>query len=87
VLAGLAFVMRRSASVAAGVAVLAVAFVSPRCALSAALFSARVVHHVLLVVVAAPLIALALPPARASLALPALVISTAARWLWHLPAS
>ena len=87
VLAALAFVMRRSASGAAGVAVLAVAFVSPLCALSAALFSARVVHHVLLVVVAAPLIALALRPARASLALPALVISTAALWLWHLPAS
>ena len=36
----------------AAVGVLVLAFVSPLCALSAALFSARVVHHILLVAVA-----------------------------------
>ena len=49
---------------ALAVAVLAVAFVSPLCALSAALFSARAVHHVLLVAVAAPLLAMAWPARR-----------------------
>src|SRR5690606_41753822 len=53
----------RAAGVAA-VAVLAVIFVSPLCALSSALFAARTAHHVLLVAVAAALIALALPPRR-----------------------
>src|SRR5690606_27894899 len=42
-------------------AVLAVIFVSPLCALSSSLFAARTVHHVLLVAVAAPLIARTLP--------------------------
>ena len=42
------------------VAALAVAFVSPLCALSVALFSARAVHHLLLVGVAAPLLAFAI---------------------------
>lgn len=70
----------------AAVAVLAVAFVSPLCALSVALFSARAVHHVILVAVAAPLAALALP-ARGSRHLGiAFVVSTAMLWIWHLPA-
>lgn len=71
----------------AALAVLAIAFVSPLCALSSALFSARVVHHVLLVAVAAPLLALARPaPAPAGAALPFLT-ATAALWFWHLPAA
>ncbi len=44
-------------SFAAGLIVLLVAFVSPLCAWSSALFSIRVVHHLLLVGVAAPLLA------------------------------
>ncbi len=72
---------------AAGMAVLIVVFLSPLCALSAALFSARVVHHVLLVAVAAPLFALS-RPARAPtpVGLPFL-LATAALWLWHAPAA
>ncbi|MGI6855686.1 cytochrome c oxidase assembly protein [Mesorhizobium sp. 1B3] len=67
------------------VAVLAIVFVSPLCPLSAALFSARVVHHVLLVAVAAPLIALAWPAREVrSIAVPFLV-STGILWAWHLP--
>ncbi|WP_264053845.1 cytochrome c oxidase assembly protein [Rhodopseudomonas palustris] len=49
-----------------GWALLAVLFVSPLCALTSALFSARVTHHVVLVAVAAPL--LALPWRRSKLA-------------------
>jgi putative membrane protein len=70
---------------ALAVAVLALAFVSPLCTLSAALFSARVVHHVLLVAVAAPLLALAWPGrSRRSPAAPFLV-ATAVLWAWHWP--
>ena len=58
-LAALALGIGRSWAGLAAVAALAVAFVSPLCALSAALFSARVVHHLLLVALAAPLIAVA----------------------------
>ncbi len=69
------------------VAVLAVGFVSPLCALSSALFAARTVHHVLLVAVAAPLLAWALPPRR----LGPLALATAGQavvfWLWHAPAA
>ena len=70
---------------AAGIIVLAFAFLSPLCALSQALFAARVVHHVLLVAVAAPFFALS-RPARAPMAvgLPFL-LATAALWLWHAP--
>jgi len=84
-LVALAFLIGRRAPGAAAVAVLVIAFVSPLCALSAALFSARVVHHVLLIGVAAPLIALAMRPGRPGFALSGLAISTGALWLWHLP--
>ncbi|EAR52054.1 hypothetical protein OG2516_18355 [Oceanicola granulosus HTCC2516] len=70
----------------AAVGVLAVAFVSPLCAISVALFSARVVHHVLLVAVAAPLLAAAWPGRARGAAVPFL-ISTALLWGWHLPAA
>ena len=86
-LVALALLIGRRAPGLAAIVVLVIVFVSPLCALSAALFSARVVHHVLLIGVAAPLIALALPEGRASLAFPGLVISTVTLWMWHLPAS
>ncbi len=80
---------RRSAGLA-GVGVLFVAFVSPLCALTTALFAARAVHHLLIVTVAAPLLAIALPPRRVigmaittAIALP---LSTAILWTWHAPA-
>ncbi|WP_328518522.1 cytochrome c oxidase assembly protein [Pararhizobium qamdonense] len=64
---------------------LAFAFLSPLCALSSALFSARVVHHVLLVAVAAPLFALSRPARRTTgVGLPFLQ-ATVALWLWHAP--
>lgn len=69
------------------VVILALVFLSPLCALSSALFSARVVHHVLLVAVAAPLIALARPSRRKGAAGLPFLIATATLWLWHLPAA
>ncbi|MFC3079682.1 cytochrome c oxidase assembly protein [Phenylobacterium terrae] len=75
----------RDLLVAGGLAALAVSFVSPLCALSSALFSARVAHHALLVAVAAPLLVFGLPKAaRLPLGLTTLVhVSTV--WLWHAP--
>lgn len=87
VLAGLAVAMRQSRAGLACVLVLVIAFVSPLCALSASLFSARVVHHVLLVAVAAPLFALAFKPQRKTGIALAFAISTATLWVWHVPAA
>ena len=74
---------------AAAIGVLLVLFVSPLCALTVALFSARVAHHVLLVAVAAPLLALAFPerrdtPRRLPLSL-LVALHAVILWLWHAP--
>jgi putative membrane protein len=79
----------RRLALAAATLVLFAAFVSPLCALSSALFSARVLHHLLIVVIAAPLLALvSLPggasPPRGSLTVPVL-LHAAMLWLWHTP--
>ncbi|HEU4820110.1 MAG TPA: cytochrome c oxidase assembly protein [Qipengyuania sp.] len=71
------------------IAIAVLLFVSPFCALSSALFSARVAHHVLLTAVAAPLAIYALPlgklrwPGSLSMwtGLQALTF-----WVWHAPA-
>lgn len=81
-LAGLA-ALRRDVWLGAGTAVLALAFLSPLCALSTALFSARVFHHVLLVAGAAPLIALSLGGARGLRI--GFLAQMAAIWIWHAP--
>ncbi len=87
VLVGLAIFAGRNRPGTAAIIVLAFAFLSPLCALSAALFSARVVHHVLLVAVAAPLLALSRPAKAATgVGLPFL-LATATLWLWHVPAA
>jgi len=63
-------------------------FVSPFCALSSALFSARVTHHVLLAAVLAPLLVYALPEVRRHLR-GSLALWTGLQaitfWLWHSP--
>jgi len=68
----------------AGMALLAVALLSPICAIAVALFSARVGQHMLIILGAAPLLAMALrwqaPSAPVSAALFA-----GALWAWHLP--
>jgi putative membrane protein len=78
--------LRRRAFPAA-LAVLAVAFISPLCAATVALFSARTVHHVLLVAVAAPLLALAFAQPRASARSPTLPLAVAivVFYAWHAP--
>jgi putative membrane protein len=68
------------------VAGLFVAFVSPLCALTVALFSARVAHHVLLVAGVAPLLALAFAPRGPAIPLSlAFLLHTAVFWVWHGP--
>jgi putative membrane protein len=67
-------------------AVLVVAFVSPLCALSVALFSARIGHHMLMVAVAAPLLAYALPRSVPGRWLTAAGLGhMVLLWLWHAP--
>lgn len=71
----------------AAIGVLLLGFVSPLCALSSALFSARVLHHVLLVAAAAPLLALTFPlPRLGSPPLGLLIgVHAAVMWAWHAP--
>lgn len=64
-------------------------YVSPLCALSSAFFTARVVHHMALVFLLAPLLAIGLE--RRLLRLPAplwagTAVAAAAFWAWHAPA-
>jgi putative membrane protein len=67
-----------------------VAFVSPLCALSVALFAARIAQHMLLILAAAPLIALALPGGGERHGRPRLWSACSAffiaLWFWHMPA-
>jgi putative membrane protein len=91
-LAALAFAVGggRSRDARAGwgaIMLLLIVFVSPLCALSSALLSARILHHVLLIAAAAPLLALAFPreqpgspPLSALVVVHALIV-----WLWHAP--
>lgn len=69
-----------------GMGLLWLAFVSPLCALSAGLFSARSVHHLLIVFGAAPLLAGVI---RRDIRLPlgpVLLAHVAVFWAWHVPA-
>jgi putative membrane protein len=95
-LGGLALVLwryRRSGSGARDAILLLVllvtAFVSPLCALSSALFSARALHHVILISLAAPLAALLLPQENRLLdripSWASFLGHTAILWAWHLP--
>jgi len=76
---------RKSAT--CGWIVAALAFASPLCALSVSLFSARVGQHMILTLIAAPLIGIAIPrtPWRGSIWWSALAF-TVALWVWHMPA-
>lgn len=74
--------------VAGGVALALLLFVSPFCALTSALFSARVLHHILLTAALAPLIAFSVsrprPHGAGSLALWTL-LQAVVFWAWHAP--
>jgi putative membrane protein len=71
----------------AALLVLAVGFVSPLCALSSALFSARTVHHVLLIAVAAPLLVWSRPERTFGRLGLATLAQAAIFWTWHAPAA
>lgn len=68
-----------------GIGVLALAYVSPICALSAGLFSARALHHLLIVFGAAPLLVGAVRAPKVTL-LAAFALSVTVFWAWHVPA-
>lgn len=80
---------RQRLSAIGALLVAVIAFVSPLCALASALFSARVLHHILQVTVLAPFVIMALPPQRrGSITLPAqlsFLAHTGLMWLWHAP--
>jgi putative membrane protein len=82
--AGDADAARRHAAFAAGWAIALLALVSPLCAWSVALFSVRVGQHMLLVLLAAPLLALGV---RAVIIRPWAAGGAffVALWLWHFP--
>ncbi|URI11476.1 cytochrome c oxidase assembly protein [Aquincola tertiaricarbonis] len=77
---------RRSLRWAWGAAVLL--YVSPLCALSSAFFTVRVVHHMALVLVVAPLMAHGLAPWLRRLPVPlwlCTAVAAVAFWTWHVP--
>jgi putative membrane protein len=79
---------RARAFAASGWLLAAAALLSPLCALSVSLFAARIGQHMILALVAAPLIALGLPGSSRS-ALGLWTSATAffiALWTWHMPA-
>lgn len=76
-------------ALAATLALIFLAFFSPLCDLTTALFSARVAHHIILIGIIAPLVAVALPwrngpllPLSAATLLNGLTV-----WLWHAPSA
>ena len=82
---GAAGPVRRRALLAA-MALLSLLFVSPFCALTSALFSARAAHHLALTALVAPLLAVALPVRRVPGGWAAWTgIHAIVFWLWHAP--
>lgn len=89
---------QRSICLAVGWLVLGVAFVSPLCSLTSALFSARVAQHLLTIQVAAPLFVLGWPAGTVRWPEPLCRMASAlgkpelawglfgiTLWVWHLP--
>ena len=78
----------RRLSFYAGWAVMSAALVSPLCSLSVSLFAARVGQHMVLALIAAPLLAFGLPRARPLPigSLGAAMAFAALLWFWHSPA-
>lgn len=70
----------------AGWLIAASAFISPLCNLSVALFSVRVTQHMILILVAMPLLAATLRTwAPRGGVLPPVLVFALALWTWHLP--
>jgi len=70
---------------ALGILALAVSFVSPLCAASSALFTARTIHHLWLMAVAAPLFAWCLPKLNPGHLATATLVQALVLWAWHAP--
>ena len=81
-LRGAAADRRHTLAIALGGSVLV--YVSPLCALTVALLAARTLHHIVLIALIAPALALAFPWRRAPMEAAFLALS-AALWAWHLP--
>jgi putative membrane protein len=81
--------MPNAVCAAGGWLIAAAALLSPLCALSVALFSARIAQHMVLTLVAAPLIAMGMAGVRDSGSAWSLWMSAAlffvALWFWHMP--
>jgi putative membrane protein len=80
---------RRLLSLRCAWALTVVLYVSPLCALSSAFFTVRVVHHIALVLVMAPLLAFGADPWLRRLPVPlwtSTAIATVTFWAWHAPA-
>ncbi len=87
--AGQVVTPRRVISLRCALALTVVLYVSPLCALSSAFFTVRVVHHIALVLVMAPLLAFGLEPWLRRLPAPlwtSTAIATVTFWAWHAPA-
>lgn len=76
---------RQQVAALAGWTVTAAALLSPLCALSVALFSARVGQHMILLLIAAPLIAISMPASSGRGLWPATGAFFVALWFWHMP--
>jgi putative membrane protein len=64
-------------------------YISPLCAMSSAFFTVRVVHHLLLVLAVAPLLAQGLTPGLRRMPAPlwtCTALATGMFWAWHAPA-
>ena len=75
---------RRMRAFGGASAVAVLAFLSPLCALSVALFAARGLHHLVLIFALAPALALAFPLRRVG-AGPGFLSLSLALWAWHVP--
>ncbi len=81
-------VFKRKLAIAAVLALAFLLFISPFCALSSALFSVRVLHHIILTGIAAPLLvfSFATPnPPGIQLGPAAAAAHAVIFWFWHMP--
>ncbi|UUX95249.1 cytochrome c oxidase assembly protein [Aquabacterium sp. J223] len=79
---------RQQRALRAGWIAVVLLYVSPLCALSSTFFTVRVVHHMALVFVLAPLLVLGLGRSLRSLALPTAsctLVAAGTFWFWHGP--
>lgn len=77
---------RERGKLLAAIGVLALAFMSPFCAMTSALFSARAAHHLVVIAIAAPLFASAITNHWRIPLTPTFIAATVTLWAWHVPA-